>query len=508
MRSLVLWLFLLVLLSSPPVASAQISWFPNVGAGAPSGNCSASQIYIDWTATSNLYTCKVTAGVGTWQLQGGGGGGGGTVTSVSSGNFSPLFNVSVATPTTTPAISFSAISQSPNLVLASPNGSSGNPTFRSLVGADLPSSVVTAGAPLTSGQLVSGAGSETLQTTDLSGDVTTSGSAATTIAANAVTYAKLQQVAANSIVGNPTNSTANATNVAVPSCTDTAGKHLNYTLGTGFSCGTTSSGGGATIQGTTNALQKGNGSNAAIDSNLSEPSPATFQILPTNGTPTLNLYSSFTDASNNDGMTFLVGAGGGFINTFQNGTGSVRSLVIGSSKDIQFQLLGTTNWAITQFGDLQGKTANNFISKYQGISTAGRGVPPIYGCISNPDTDRTASVSSTTIFTPPVAGGLFRFSVAIISSGTCATPGVAGVTVGMVWTDDISSKSISSIPLDVNGSTTMTGSVSLGNTTAFGTGTMTFKATSGQPIQFNTTLTGCTVGTAQYRIDGCVEQLR
>jgi hypothetical protein len=62
----------------------------------------------------------------------------GTVTSVSSGNFSPLFNVTVSTPTTTPAFSFAAISQTANLVFASPNGSSGSPLFRALVGADLP----------------------------------------------------------------------------------------------------------------------------------------------------------------------------------------------------------------------------------------------------------------------------------------------------------------------------------------------------------------------------------
>lgn len=45
----------------------------------------------------------------------------------------------------------------------------------------------------------------------LTGDVTTAGAAlATTIAANAVTYAKFQTVAANALVGNPTGSTATA----------------------------------------------------------------------------------------------------------------------------------------------------------------------------------------------------------------------------------------------------------------------------------------------------------
>lgn len=55
--------------------------------------------------------------------------------------------------------------------------------------------------------------------TALTGDVTASGpgSAAATIAANAVTYAKFQQVAANSLVGNPGGSTGNAQAIATSS---------------------------------------------------------------------------------------------------------------------------------------------------------------------------------------------------------------------------------------------------------------------------------------------------
>jgi hypothetical protein len=68
----------------------------------------------------------------------GGGGGSGTVTTVSVSGFSPLFTTAVATPTTTPSVSFSGMSQSGNLVFASPNGSSGVPGFRALVAADLP----------------------------------------------------------------------------------------------------------------------------------------------------------------------------------------------------------------------------------------------------------------------------------------------------------------------------------------------------------------------------------
>lgn len=70
---------------------------------------------------------------------------GGTVTSFSSGNLSPLFTTTVATATTTPALSFALSTQTANTVFSAPNGSTGTPTFRSLVNADFPLSGVTAG---------------------------------------------------------------------------------------------------------------------------------------------------------------------------------------------------------------------------------------------------------------------------------------------------------------------------------------------------------------------------
>lgn len=57
-----------------------------------------------------------------------------------------------------------------------------------------------------------------LQTTALSGDVTSSANSfSTTIASNAVTYAKLQQVTASRLLGNPTGSLANASEITLGS---------------------------------------------------------------------------------------------------------------------------------------------------------------------------------------------------------------------------------------------------------------------------------------------------
>ena len=68
----------------------------------------------------------------------------------------------------------------------------------------------------------------------LTGDVTTpGGSLASTIAANAVTYAKMQQVAASSLIGNPTGSTANAQGVTLGSTLAFSGSELRTGAGTG-----------------------------------------------------------------------------------------------------------------------------------------------------------------------------------------------------------------------------------------------------------------------------------
>lgn len=146
-------------------------------------------------------------------------GSGGTVTSFSAGNLSPLFTTSVATATTTPALSFALTNQSANLVYAGPNtGAAAAPTFRALVNADLPTSGATAGTynnvtVNTQGVVTAGSNVAYLtgnQTITLSGDVTGSGATAitTTIAAAAVTYAKIQNIQPIKLLGSISASAA------------------------------------------------------------------------------------------------------------------------------------------------------------------------------------------------------------------------------------------------------------------------------------------------------------
>ena len=76
--------------------------------------------------------------------------------------------------------------------------------------------------------------STVLQTAAFTGDVTASANSfATTIAANAVSYAKFQQVAASSFVGNPTGSLANAQAIAIGATFGFSGTTLQSQAGTG-----------------------------------------------------------------------------------------------------------------------------------------------------------------------------------------------------------------------------------------------------------------------------------
>lgn len=205
---------------------------------------------VDGTAGQTL----VTNGAGIVSWGAGGGGGGGSVSSFSAGNLSPLFTTSVATATSTPALTFSLANAGANTYFGNATSSSTTPGF---VGAgaltkvdDTNVTLTLGGNPATSllravsltlgwtgvlsiarggtglgslgtaSQLLRvNAGATALeyftpsfltsnQTITLSGDVTGSGttSIASTIANSAVTYAKIQNITKARILGRYTDS--------------------------------------------------------------------------------------------------------------------------------------------------------------------------------------------------------------------------------------------------------------------------------------------------------------
>lgn len=172
------------------------------------------------------------------------GGGSGTVTSVSSGNLSPLFTVSVATATTTPAFTFTATAQSANTVYGNFTGSSAPATFSA--------SPVFSAANLTSFPTFN------QNTTGQSGTVNTIagnlsftnftttgvGTLASPYSVTGITLAGLPSLSANTVLGALTATTPSG--LAMPSCSG-ASNALTWTSGTGFGCNTITGGSGITF---------------------------------------------------------------------------------------------------------------------------------------------------------------------------------------------------------------------------------------------------------------------
>jgi hypothetical protein len=101
---------------------------------------------------------------------------------------------------------------------------------------------VTHTGALTANQLVVGNGTADIKVSDLTGDVTTSGGVATTIANSAVTYAKIQNVSANSklLGSSATGSGSPPSEIALGTGISMSGSTLNAT-GTGGTVTTTGS---------------------------------------------------------------------------------------------------------------------------------------------------------------------------------------------------------------------------------------------------------------------------
>ena len=157
--------------ANPTTTPAMTITVSNAGAdtflGNPTGS-SAAPIYMSATqatATLNVFTSSLNglapaSGGGTANFLRADGawvapGGTGTVTTFSAGNLSPLFATSVATATSTPALSFSLSNASADTFFGNPNGTTGAPSFMSATQATAALNVFTSSlnglAPLSGG---------------------------------------------------------------------------------------------------------------------------------------------------------------------------------------------------------------------------------------------------------------------------------------------------------------------------------------------------------------------
>jgi hypothetical protein len=127
--------FIAVEASGPPSMSVKNT----ILSGGSSGNATSIQgLAVSSTAPTGGVNCFETNSGDTqalWVACGSGG----TVTTFSAGNLSPLFTTSVATATSTPALTFTLSNAAANTVFGNCTGSSAAPSFCSITGAMLPS---------------------------------------------------------------------------------------------------------------------------------------------------------------------------------------------------------------------------------------------------------------------------------------------------------------------------------------------------------------------------------
>lgn len=335
-----------------------------------------------WNSTTSLLD---------W-LAGGGGGGSGTVTTFSAGTFSPFFNTTVSNPTTTPALSFIALTNvtANTGLMGPPSGVPGAYSFRSFVSADIPSlsslylplasgvnstvggnvifssSVFLSGANITSLTVPVGsinASGTPSSSTFLRGDGswnTPSGSGNVTLWPQGVGYSNgtvVSAATANQIAGNLTTASSN---IALSGNLNLSGTNTAIAglVGTGNSTLTNLNTSGNTVHAGTVTM---NG-NVAIAGNVSM-TGTNFSIsgLSTAGIVTNNNNGTLSDLTIGTGLSYT--AGNNTLNATGGGTGNITTGSVTSAN-------GITGSATSGAGNLNFTLATSVTGTLWGNGTA------------------------------------------------------------------------------------------------------------------------------------------
>ena len=244
-----------------------------------------------------------------------------------------------------------------------------------------------------------------------------------------------------------------------------------------------------------------------------------------NGTnfQTYNIYGTRTDASNYErlGLTYDATNQYYLADVEKAGTGTQRGFGIklqGSIRwvwDTAFNFkpfsdnnrdIGASALRVRDFYLGRNLIMSSVASTYNGRATAGPGLVAVYGTPVS-STGNTAAVSSTTLCsTTACPAGQYTVDYYVDSTVSCATPGPATASITMGWTDETSAKTLQ---VGLSGAGISGGnSMALGNTSNFGSGSLTLWSAGTAAITYSTSYAACTTGTGTYALRLAVRQVQ
>ena len=330
----------------------------------------------------------------------------------------------------------------------------------------------------------------------------------------------LNGTALSSVIGTPSANLMTAGTVSgtgQPLCTDGTGNLTITTVGCPPGTGTIG-GSGATSQMAywTNTSGLGAAPVYVTGANTVE------QYNGTN-VQTFNVYGTFTNATNYERLSVAYVPGDTYyeLQTQQgSGGGSQRGICFGVNNSCKWAVdtttafkpfndntrdIGTSSLRVRDFYLARNLIMSGTATTYNGKTTAGTGLAPVYGAVSS--TGLTAAVGSTTVCASATCGaGQYVVNYYLDSTVSCTTPGSTAASLTIGWTDETSAKTLQ-VPLSGAG-VSGGNSIALGSTANFGNGTITLWSAGSTNITYSTSYTGCTTGTGTYALRIAVRQLQ
>jgi hypothetical protein len=157
----------------------------------------------------------------------------------------------------------------------------------------------------------------------------------------------------------------------------------------------------------------------------------------------------------------------------------------------------TFSGALTVAGSLN---VSGIFSKYNGLTTAGLGVPVILATLDQTGVSTANSGAAQNVLASTPAAGHYRLFYYADESAGCTTAGSAAFTILAGWTDATHARATATTSFTPTAAATGTG--------LFTQGSVDFWAATGTAVTVTATYTACTTGTWTYDLHAYVEEVK